>query len=208
MKKRKIKIRNIPVHPARRTRKRRLFFMFDYPKLFILILCIILAYIIFRQPIVYNFLSGLNSLSYFGTLIAGMMFAFGFTAPFAVGFFITLQPSNIYLAAFLGGLGALIADLLIFRFVRFSFMDEFERLEKTKTVKKVGKAIERRVGLKFTNYLLYAFTGFVIASPLPDELGVIMLAGLTKINQSILAIVSFTLNTFGIFIILYFSVAG
>lgn len=179
--------------------------MFDYPKLFILVFCIALAYILFRQPVVYGFLSGLNSLSYLGIFIAGMMFSFGFTAPFAVGFFITLQPSNIYFAAILGGCGALISDLTIFRFIRFSFMEEFERLKKTKTVRSVEGMIERRLGLRLTNYLLYAFAGFAIASPLPDELGVIMLAGLSKIKQSVLAIISIILNSLGILVILYFS---
>ena len=49
---------------------------------------------------------------------------------------------------------------------------------------------------------MYAFVGILIASPLPDEIGVIMLAGLTKINFKILAIISFILNTLGILIIL------
>ena len=201
----KKRIRDISVRPTRRTKKRRLFFMFDYPKLLIFIFCIAFAYVLFKQTIVQGYLSHLGSLSYFGVFMAGMMFSFGFTAPFAVGFFIALQPSNIYFAAVLGGCGAMIADLLIFRFIRFSFMDEFERLKKTNTLKNVERMIERRLGLRITNYLLYAFAGFAIASPLPDELGVIMLAGLSKIKQSVLAVIGILLNTLGIFIILFFS---
>jgi uncharacterized membrane protein YdjX (TVP38/TMEM64 family) len=49
---------------------------------------------------------------------------------------------------------------------------------------------------------MYAFAGILIASPLPDEAGVIMLAGLTKIKTWALAIISIILNTIGILIML------
>jgi len=46
------------------------------------------------------------------------------------------------------------------------------------------------------------FAGFVIASPLPDEIGVSLLAGTTKISTRTFAILSYFLNTAGIFIVL------
>jgi len=46
------------------------------------------------------------------------------------------------------------------------------------------------------------YLGILIASPLPDEAGVIMLAGLTKIKSNVFAILSFSLNTAGILILL------
>ena len=49
---------------------------------------------------------------------------------------------------------------------------------------------------------MYAFAGILIASPLPDEAGVTMLAGLTKISVKSLALISFILNTLGIIILL------
>ena len=177
-------------------------FKFKYPKIILLLITIVLSYLIFKNPLVSNYLAHLGNLGYFGVLLGGILFAFGFTAPFSVGLFISLNPSNIWLAGIIGGLGALIADLLIFKFIKFSFKDEFNRLKNTKTLKSIDFLIQRSLGTKIKLYLMYVFAGILIASPLPDEIGVIMLAGLTKINFKVLAILSFVLNTLGILIVL------
>mgnify|MGYP001575845521 FL=1 len=178
-------------------------FKFRYPKLTILILMIILAYSMFSNANVHNFISKLGNLSYLGTFIAGMFFAFGFLASFAVGFFLTVSTKNIFLTAIIGGFGALISDLLIFSIIKSQFIDEFRRLEKTKIFLEINKIFSQSYFHRIKLYLMYIFAGIIIASPLPDEVGVSMLAGLTKIKTSILAILSFLLNTPGIFILLY-----
>lgn len=182
-------------------------FKFRYPKLFFLILMIVLAYLIFTNVDVQGFINELGDYSYLGSFIAGIFFAFGFSAPFAVGFFITLETtsiSQIAINAIIGGFGALIADLTIFKIIKFSFMDEFRRLEKTKPILSINKLFSSKPLYKIRIYLLYAFIGIVIASPLPDELGVSMLAGLTKIKIDILVIMSFVLNTLGILILIFY----
>lgn len=177
-------------------------FKFKYPKLFLLILFSITAYVVFSDARIQALVVSLGELSYLGIFIAGLCFSFGFSTPFAVGFFLIAQPENLWLAALVGGMGALISDLLIFKLIRFSFMDEFERLEKTALVRKVSDVLSTKPLHKVKIYLLYLFAGIVISSPLPDELGVSMLAGLTRINIHTLAAISFVMNTFGIGIIL------
>lgn len=181
------------------------FYRFKYPKITLLIISILFAYFIFKNPVIYGSLSHLEGLSYLGVFIAGMLFSFGFTAPFAVGFFIALNPSNIFIAGILGGLGALISDFLIFKFIKISFEKEFRRLRNTKLMKETDCLFENVVGHKIKIYLMYVFAGFLIASPLPDEAGIIMLAGLTKIKSGILALLSIILNTIGIILILLIS---
>ena len=188
-----------------RVHKKVPFLKFKYPKLFILVICILAAYFLFSNPIVQSSINTLQEFRYLGLFVAGMLFAFGFSAPFAVGFFITLQPQSIILAGLIAGMGALFSDILIFRFIKISFMDEFEELKKTKIILNTQKAMNKGFGLRISNYLLYAFAGILIASPLPDEVGVTMLAGLTKIKAYVLATISFILNTFGIIIILLLS---
>jgi uncharacterized membrane protein YdjX (TVP38/TMEM64 family) len=178
-------------------------FKFKYPKIIALIITIILAYIIFSNPKVGEFVSHLGALSYLGTFLAGMLFSFGFTAPFSAGFFITLNPGNIWLAGIIGGLGAMCSDLLIFKFIRFSFRDELRKLKKEKISREIENMINKTLGNKIRIYLMYAIAGIMIASPLPDEAGVIMLAGLTRIKPKILAFISFLLNTAGILVLLY-----
>jgi len=180
-------------------------FKYDYPKLTGLLIAIALAYYLFSRPDIASFVSGLNSLSYLGVFIAGMLFTFGFTAPFSAGFFIVLNPSTLsstIMLGLLGGFGAMIADLFIFKFIRFSFMEEFEKLKKTAVIKKAGDLIERTFGNRIKVYLLYAFAGILIASPMPDEAGIIMLAGLTKIRTKTLMVLSFALNAMGIIVLM------
>ncbi len=176
-------------------------FKFKYPKIALLIVAIILAYYIFRQPAVAQFLSSLGTLKYLGVYLAGMLISFGFTAPFSVGFFIALTPENIWIATIIGGLGAMTSDVLILKFIRFSFQDEFDRIRKTKTFNKINFFFNQTLG-KMSVYLMYVFAGILIASPLPDEAGVTILAGITKIKVYTLAIIGFVLNSLGIFILL------
>lgn len=175
---------------------------FKYPKLALLVLFSISAYYIFSDSHVQAIIDNLGQLSYLGVFLAGICFSFGFSTPFAVGFFLTVQPENIFIASIVGGMGALISDVLIFKFIRFSFMDEFKRLEKTIIVKDVSHVLSRKPFSKIKAYILYLFAGLIISSPLPDELGVSMLAGLTHVRINTLAAISFVMNTLGIFIML------
>ena len=175
---------------------------YDYPKLTALVICIILAYFLFSNPSTQAYVSHLGNYGYPGVFIAGMLFAFGFTAPFAVGFFISLNPSNIWIAGIIGGLGVLMSDLIIFSTIKVSFGDEFKRLRNLKAFVRITRLIERNINKKIRIYLMYSFAGILIASPLPDEAGVTMLAGLTKISVKSLALISFILNTLGIIILL------
>src|SRR3989338_3533302 len=107
---------------------------FKYPKLTMLILVIILAYILFSNPSVQNFISNLGSLSYLGIFIAGII----------------------------GGLGALISDLLIFEFIKISFKDEFNLLKKTKIMKSTGFVIQRILGAKIFKLILVRPANIII----------------------------------------------
>ncbi len=179
---------------------------FKYPKLFLFILFIFLAYYIFSQKRVSDFVLNLDNLSYFGIFVAGIFLAFGFSAPFSVGFFITSQPENLILATLIGGFGAMMGDMVIFKTIKFSFMNEFLELKKTKAVRYIRKIISKNKHILIKHYLLYVFAGIMVATPLPDEVGVSMLAGLTTIKPKILAAVAFILHSLAIFLILYFSI--
>jgi len=178
---------------------------FKYLKLLILIGIIILAYYLFSQPKIAEQIASLKGFSYFGYFIAGIFLIFGFTAPFALGFFIISHPDNIFLASLLGASGSIISNLIIFRLIQFSFMEEFNELKDTKTAKKIEKFVRHNISLKIRHYLLYIFAGILIATPLPDEIGISMLAGMTTIKIKILGIMSFILHYIEILVILILS---
>ncbi len=177
---------------------------FKFPKIFLMVVMIILAYYLFKNPLVVSNLSSLGNLSYFGIFIAGMLFSFGFSTPFAVGFFIVANPENIFTAALIAGAGAFLSDFAIFKTIRLSFLDEFNEIKKIKIIKLTNSAIKKSFSKKLINYTLFILAGVVIASPLPDEVGVALLAGISEIKTSIFSLFSFVLNTLGILFILYF----
>lgn len=173
-----------------------------YPKLIVLIISIITAYILFRAGFFLEFAKTLNTHGYLSVFIAGLLFSYGFTAPFAVGFFVSLAPEvNIFLGALLAGIGAVVSDLVIFQFIRTSFQDEFDKLKLTMFFQKIRGLFDNHIKEKLKKYILWTFAGFLIASPLPDEFGVSLVSGFTDISKKTFIALSFLLNTAGIFLI-------
>ncbi len=176
-----------------------------YPKLVLLATSIIAAYYVFTLPAISSFLNSFGAFGYIGIFIAGLLFSFGFTTPFAIGLFATLNPANIFIASIIGGIGALVSDLCIYMFIKFSFMDEFTRLQKTRPFQMIIKTFTNNLAAKIRIYLLYMAAGIILASPLPDEIGISMLAGITTVKTKNLALLSFIMNTLGVFIVLFIS---
>jgi hypothetical protein len=173
---------------------------FKYPKFTILVLMFAAAYVILSGRTFGPLHDALVSLGYAGDFIDGIFYSYGMTgAPAAAVFIIIAKGQNIILAAILGGLGSLFTDLVLFNFIRHSFNDEIELLSKEKFLISAGNKIPRR--LRRPVLTLIAF--FIIASPLPDEIGVSMLACEKWISEKVFSVLSFALNTTGIFILLW-----
>ena len=177
-------------------------FIFTYPKLTLYVLAIIASYFVFQIQSVQDFISSFGELLYLAIFFAGLLFSAGFSTPLSMGFFLTLDPSNLFLASLVGGLGALVSDLGIFSFVRLSFMDEFQKLEKTSLMVHIGDFFRAIVPYKLRTFLVYVLVCFIIASPLPDELAVTLLAGFTKVHGFWFGVISYLGNTLGIYLLL------
>ena len=170
-----------------------------YPKFLLLILTFVIAYILFSGRNFLPFHNTLLSLGYLGTFLAGIFFVYGFTAaPATVILSILAKEQNILIAGFVAGFGALIGDLLIFKFIRHSFADEIEKLSKENVLNRVHNKIPKIL----KKYFILVLAGFIISSPLPDEIGVSLLAASTTISIRVFSIISYILNTAGIFVIL------
>jgi hypothetical protein len=194
--------RKLKKHIPEGVKKARRIFAFKYPKLLLMLLLIGLAYLLFSMPFISTWIKSFNSLGDFGVFISGAMTSFGFTTPFGVGLLTKISHNNLIIAALIGGIGATLADLLIFKTIKFSFTDEFKKLEKTKVIKEIEGIVKNNKHVLIKHYLLYIFAGIVIASPLPDEFGVSMLAGIATIKTLNLAIIGFLLHAFAIFLLL------
>ena len=175
---------------------RRLKAKIKYLKLSILILTFILAYTIFYTGKQLSFQEDITSFGYIGTFLSGIFFAYGFTAAPATAILLVMSKwQNIIIAGIAGGLGALAGDFIIFKFIRHSMMGETEMLKMRFFPGSVQHPFLRK-------YVIPILAGFIIASPLPDEIGVSMLAASRIISTRVFAVISFLLNTAGIFVIL------
>lgn len=170
-----------------------------YPKFLILIFTFALAYLIFIERDFTPFHDFLFSLGYLGTFLAGLFYTSGFTAAPATAVLLILsEEQNIFFAGLIAGFGALSGDLIIFKFIRFSFVDEIKKLSKEKAINNVHQKIPKFL----QKYFILLVAGFIIASPLPDEIGVSLLAVSKSISAKLFSVISYLLNTVGIFLIL------
>lgn len=185
-----------------------LFVFVKYPKLVLLASTIFLAGGLFSNHDVQEFFHSLGDLGYISALFGGMLFAFGFGAPFGVAILATIADEvNILAGAAVGGLGALATDYLLFKFIRMTFNDEIDRFKNSKMYGLFQGLLVRRIPPKVSFYISVGIAGIIIASPLPDEFGVAMLAGLTTVRARTFAVISFVLNTLGILVVLGVSLA-
>lgn len=163
----------------------------------IVALSILIAIILVKTGAVIDLLSFSENLKLLGSFIAGIFFTSVFTTvPAMVVLAEIAQVNSVILVSVFGGIGAMIGDLIIFRFVKNRLSEDISHLFK-KSKSERFKSIFR---LRFFKWSLLILGVLVIASPLPDELGLIML-GFSKMKTLLFIPVSFSLNFLGILVI-------
>ncbi len=144
------------------------------------------------------FLFGFGSLGYFGVLIAGALFVSTFTvATGALLLSIFVQEFSLPVVALIAGAGGVVGDMTIFRFVRDDLADELGDLYRRFGTRHLTVLLHS----KYFRWTLPVIGAIIIASPLPDELGVSLL-GISKMNISQFIFLSFVLNSLGVFFFL------
>lgn len=143
------------------------------------------------------FLNVTRGLGLLGSFLAGIFFTSAFTvAPATVVLGGMAQELPVWGVAVFGGLGALLGDSLIFRFVEHRLADDFEYLLRKTDTERFVSIFHRRLFR-----WLFQFAGaLVVASPLPDELGLAMM-GISKMRASLFVPLSFLLNSAGILVV-------
>ena len=170
-----------------------------YPRFFSLFIVIILTYLIFHN--ISGHPRAIDTLvKYLASFGLGALYAYGFTSPIATGALLTISSQqNILFTGLLAGFGSLIGDLIIFRFIRSSFHNELKKLSREKFMKKISNLMKK---YPKSRVLIPITACIAIASPLPDEIGVILFASYKDVNTKTFSVISYTLNTIGIFVIL------
>lgn len=166
-----------------------------YENTALLVLSLILVFYLAQTPLLNNVIETAGKLSYFGAFVVGIFFVSTFTvAPALVVLYHLAETSlNPIEVAVLAGLGAMIGDYVIFRFVKDKVFEElkpvFDKLQ--------PPSVKILFHSPYFAWLGPLFGAILIASPLPDEVGVSML-GLTKLKQWQFFLITFVLNAAGI----------
>lgn len=162
---------------------------------------VLLSIIASAALVQWNLLDAFIVASYDYLILASFISGFFFTSLF------TIAPASVALAELAqvmpvvplmisGALGAVAGDLVLYLFVRDAISDDIARM--------VSRSWKRRLATIFSHPLLQWIVpiagALIIASPLPDELGVALM-GLSKTRLIVLVPVSFAMNALGIALI-------
>ncbi|MCK9351932.1 MAG: hypothetical protein WCT49_01380 [Candidatus Paceibacterota bacterium] len=161
-----------------------------------LIIGLALFFYFLDHPLVVMAIAKIGSLGYFGAFLAGIFFVSTFTvAPAAVVIFYLAAQMDIWAVALMAGLGAVTGDFLIFSFLKDGVFEEIRPVFRRLT----GERLQKLFETPHFGRLSMVLGAIIIASPLPDETGLALL-GLSKIKRWQFFLLSFLLNSIGIFI--------
>ena len=135
------------------------------------------------------------------SFLAGIFFTSAFTlAPAAVALANISDSASILTVALWGGLGAMCGDLILFFFIRDRFAGDLLSSFKPSVTRRILASFH--VG--FLKWLSPLVGAFIIASPLPDEFGLILL-GMSKTRAIVLMPVAFAMNFLAIYSLIWFA---
>ncbi len=163
----------------------------------LIIISVIFAIFIVESQIIHKLLAIFSTNVYVTSFFAGLFFTSIFTtAPAIVILGELSQEGGVLLVALSGGVGAVIGDYVLFRFFKDRFAEDIKEMFSSSNRRKWEIVFKKKV-FRFLTPLLGAI---VIASPFPDEFG-IMLLGMSHIRTAFFIPISFVFNTIGILII-------
>ena len=163
----------------------------------LLVISIAVAIYIVRSGVTDKFISSLNDLSWLGVVIAGLFFTSIFTTIPAIavlGELAVVVPLPVLVI--FGAIGAVIGDYIIFYIVKERVAKDIKYLLSFAEGYRFSRIFHTRLFRSVTPFL----GALVIASPLPDELGITML-GLSGVRSTTFVWISFIFNGIGILII-------
>ena len=138
--------------------------------LVIILLSVLIAIFLVKTHVLTNILTSTKELELLGSFVAGMFFTSAFTtAPAIVTLGEIAKANSVIQTAFLGATGAVIGDLIIFRFVRDRLSEDLMQLINHNTS---GKRIKAILKIRFFRWFTFLIGGLIIASPFPDVLGI------------------------------------
>lgn len=165
--------------------------------LFLIAVSIYAAVMLAEIGVIEGWIEGVAEYAFAGSFVAGIFFTSLFTiAPSIVAFAEISREAPFFLVATSGALGALCGDLILYFFVRDAIVEDFRTAIKPSWRKKMLMFIRHPL----LQWVVPAVGAIIIASPLPDELGIALL-GVSRVRLGVLIPISFVMNFLGIALI-------
>lgn len=173
-----------------------------YKNIILLIVSVVVALLLFKYHGHYLDLLAANY-PWPISFVAGIMMAYAFTAAPATALLLVIgENDGLVVSGLLASLGAVVGDLIVFRFVQTTFLDELNYLTRWRVYFKIRLPWPFKFSADIKKYLLLFFASLIIASPFPDEIGVAMVAATREVSLKKFAVLAYFLNATGIFTIL------
>ena len=162
--------------------------------LFIISFSIIVTIVLIKTNAIINLINSTKEYEIIASFIAGIFYTSIFTVVPATAAIIEIaQKSNPFLIALVGGFGALLGDYIIFRYIRDNISGYISSI-----ARKIRH--ESILESKIFSFSFAIIGAVIVASPLPDEIG-LALMGITKMRTLYFVPISYFLNSIGIFVL-------
>lgn len=180
-----------------------------YKNVTILIVTSVLGTLLGFYPPYQQFLGNLDGFGYFGAFFAGMLFVSTFTFATGTSTLVILAHNldPLFLAG-VAGAGGVLGDFMLFNFIRIGLGDEvkeifeytYHRIQSHAHLNFGQHYLKTMIKSKYFAWTLPVIGAIIVASPLPDEAGVTLI-GISKMKRWEFVLLSFALNTLGVFIV-------
>lgn len=163
----------------------------------IFLLSIYGAYFTIQSGILSEVLEKLLPVRFLAEIFAGFLFTSFLTIPLSLAsIYVLSQDGNPIQIALLGGLGAMTADLIIAKIFRDSLFQDVSTLTRDLKLKRLFHFAKA----SYFNHFAPLIGILIIASPLPDEAGIVLLS-VSKLKMHEIMAITYLINAIGIFII-------
>lgn len=167
-----------------------------YPNLTLLVVSIAFAVWLHQSGLLDYLVAFMGDLGFIGVFLAGALFISTFTvATGAAILLVFAETMSPILVALLGGAGGVVGDVITMKFIREKLLEELNPILK-------ALHLYRRVNILRSKYFVWlapVIGAIIIASPFPDEAG-LMLLGASRMSNIRLMLTVFVLNCAGIFL--------
>lgn len=163
-------------------------------------LSIVAAIFLARSGVLHQLLGSFSQAWLLGAFVAGIFFTSVFTtAPAVAAILLIAQDEGIWLVALVAALGSLVGDFALFWFAR----DRLSYYLKQLLQQEISKhRLARMFHMHIFRWIAFVLGAVIIASPLPDELGIAIL-GFARLGSNLFVPLSFVANFLGLVAIGY-----